>query len=132
MEALKTALLPAAVLIPTFLTLNYFGLMVMKFSFFSVGNAMGTPTRFWGEYRHMNGHVSKSFRITKKYSELFIQVEPVSGGAQVEVLGQNGGVLYDWNIRWPMEWKIDCRNMERCKVRITSEDFCGKFDIILQ
>ena len=48
MEALKTALLPAAVLIPTFLTLNYFGLMVMKFSFFSVGNAMGTPTRFWG------------------------------------------------------------------------------------
>ena len=30
MEALKTALLLAVVLVPLFLTLNYFGLMVMK------------------------------------------------------------------------------------------------------
>ena len=132
METWKMALLLAAVLIPFFLALNYFGLMVTKAGSFWMGNAMGTPTRFWGEYRHMSGYVSKNFRVRKRFSKLFIQVEPVSGSARVEVLGQNGGVLCDWNICWPAEREIDCRDLGRCKVRITSQDFAGKFQIDLR
>lgn len=132
MEALQTALLLAAVLIPFFLALNHFGLMVTKSGTFWMGNAMGTPTRFWGEYRHMSGHVSKNFRITRNHSMLFIQVEPDSGSARVEVLGPGGAVLSDWNICCPTEREIVCRDLKRCKVRITSSNFSGKFDISLQ
>ena len=44
----------------------------------------------------MSGYVSKNFWISNKYSTMSIQVEPVSGSADVEVLDRNGVVLYNW------------------------------------
>lgn len=132
MEVLKTALLLAVVLIPFFLTLNFLGLMVTKSGSFSIGNAMGTPTRFWGEYQHMSGYVSKRFRIAGKYMTLSLQLEAVSGSARVEILGPNKEILYIWSYCSSLSEQIDCRNWTHCTVRITSENFCGKFDISLQ
>ena len=131
MRALETALLLVVVLVPLFLTLNYFGLMLIKSGTFW-GNAMGTPSRFWGQYRHLNGYVSKNFRITGKYSTMSIQVEPISGSADVEVLDQNGKVLYNWKAILPLERQVSCQDLKRCKVRISSRDFAGKFLISLQ
>lgn len=132
MEAFKTALLLVVVLVPVFLTLHYFGLMVTKSGTFMMGNAMGTPTRFWGGYQHMSGYVSKNFRITKKASTLSLRLEAASGSARVEILGPNKAIWYSWSFCSSLSEQIDCREMERCKVRIASEDFCGKFDITLQ
>ncbi len=132
MKPWEPALLLVAVLVPLFLTLNYFGLMVIKSGTFYMGNAMGTLSRFWGQYRHLNGYVSKNFWIAGRYSTLSIQVEPVSGSADVEVLDQNGNVLHSWKAVWPLEREISCQDLKRCKVRITSRDFAGKFLISLQ
>ena len=132
MEAWKTALLLIAVLVPLFLTLNYFGLMVIKSGAFYFGNSMGTLSRFWGQYRSLNGYVSKNFWIANKYRTMSIQVEPVSGSADVEVLDQNGNVLHSWKAILPLDRQIDCRDLKRCKVRISSRDFAGKFLISLQ
>ena len=93
---------------------------------------MGSLSRFWGEYRHLSGSVSKNFWIARKYSTLSVQVEPVSGSVDVEVLGRNGVVLYNCKVGWPVVREIDCRGLTRCKVRITSQNFAGKFLISLQ
>lgn len=132
MEALKTALLLVVVLVPFFLTLDYFGLMVTKSGYRGVGNTMGTPTKFWGEYRNLCGSVSKRFRIAGKYMTLSLQLEAVSGSARVEILGPNKEILYIWSYCSSLSEQIDCRNWTHCTVRITSENFCGKFDISLQ
>ncbi len=132
MEALQTALLLAVVLIPFFLVLDYFGLMVIKSGYRGVGNTMGTPTKFRGEYRNLCGSVSKRFRIAGKYTTLSLRLEAGSGSASVEILGPNRIALYSWPFCSSLSEQIDCRNWTHCTVRITSENFCGKFDISLQ
>ena len=131
MEALKTALLLVVVLVPFFLTLDYFGLMVTKSGYREVGNTMGTPTKFWGEYRNLCGSVSKRFRIAGKYTTLSFRLEAVSGSASLEVLGPNKVVMYSWHYCTSLTEQIDCRNWANCTVRIASEDFTGKFSISL-
>ena len=114
-----------------FWTLNYFGLLVVKSGTYT-GGAMGTSTRFWGEYRHLCGTVSKNFRVSQKHTALTVRLEAASGSANVDVLGPNKAVLYTWYVCGSLEKQVDCRDIRTCKVRITSEDFCGKFDISLQ
>lgn len=130
-ESGKTFLLLAVTLIPLFLALHYFGLLVVKSGIY-FGNAMGTSSKFWGRFRRLDGYVSKNFRISDKYSTLSIQVEPVSGSADVDVLDQNGNILHNWKVCWPFDREIDCRDLKRCKIRITSRDFAGKFLVALQ
>lgn len=114
-----------------FWTLHYFGLMVVKSGTYT-GGAMGTSTRFWGEYRYLCGTVSKNFRVSQKYSALTVRLEACSGSARVEILGPNKEILYTWYVCGSLEKQVDCQDIRTCKVRITSEDFCGKFDISLQ
>lgn len=114
-----------------FWTLNYFGLLVVKSGTYT-GGAMGTSTRFWGEYRHLCGTVSKNFRVSQKHTALTVRLEAASGSANVDVLGPNKAVLYTWYVCGSLEKQVDCRDIRTCKVRITSEDFCGKFDISRQ
>ena len=131
MEFWETALLLVVLLVPFFLILHYFGLMIVKSGSFW-GNAMGTTTRFWGEYRHLSGYVSKNFRVSGKHTSLRVRVEPVSGYADVEVLDEKGIVRCRWKAILPLEREVDCRDLRRCKVRIASQDFAGQFDISLQ
>lgn len=131
MVSWKMLPLLAVILVPLFCLLHRLGFMVVKSGTF-FGNAMGTPTRFWGEYRHLCGSVSKRFRIAGKYTALSLQLEATSGSAKVEVLGPNKAVLYSWNFCRSLSERIDCGGMGSCTVRISSEDFCGKFDISLQ
>ena len=114
-----------------FWTLHYFGLMVVKSGTYT-GGAMGTSTRFWGEYRYLCGTVSKNFRVSQKHTALTVRLETAAGSANVDVLGPNKAVLYTWYACGSLEKQVDCRDIRTCKVRITSEDFCGKFDISLQ
>lgn len=114
-----------------FWTLHYFGLMVVKSGTYT-GGAMGTSTRFWGEYRYLCGTVSKNFRVSQKHTALTVRLETASGSANVDVLGPNKAVLYTWYACGSLEKQVDCQDIRTCKVRITSEDFCGKFDISLQ
>lgn len=130
MNAWETLLL-LVTLVLCFLTLHYFGLMVVKCGSYW-GNALATPAKFWGEYRHLSGYVSKNFRVSAKYCTLAVQVEPVSGSADVEVLDTNGNILYTWKAVCPLEREIDCRDLKRCKVRLSSQNFAGKFLISLQ
>lgn len=115
-----------------FYTLNCFGMLVSKSGTFLLGGAMGSRDRFWGEYQRMCGAVSKNFRISQKHSALTVRMEVYSGGANVEILGPNKEVLYSWYACGSLEKQVDCQGFRTCKVRITSEDFCGKFDISLQ
>lgn len=115
-----------------FYTLNYFGMLVSKSGTFLHGGAMGSRDRFWGEYQRMCGAVSKNFRVSQKHSALIIRLEVYSGSAKVEILGPNKEVLYTWYACGSLEKKVDCGSLRTCKVRIASEDFCGKFDIALQ
>lgn len=131
MEALKAALLLVAVLVPLFLILNYFGLLVVRSGTF-FGGAAGSLTSFRGQYRSLCGYVSKNFWIASKYNTMSIQVEPVSGSADVEIRDAKGLVLYAWKACLPLEREINCRELRRCKVRIASRDFAGKFLISLQ
>ena len=131
MGSWKVLPLLAVILGPLFYLLHRFGFMVVKSGTFS-GSAMGTPTRFWGEYRHLCGSVSKRFRIAGKYAALSLQLEAVSGSARVEVLGPNKVAMYSWSFYSSLSERIDCGGMESCTVRVSSEDFCGKFDISLQ
>lgn len=131
MVSWKMLPLLAVILVPLFCLLHRLGFMVVKSGTF-FGNAMGTPTRFWGEYRHLCGSVSKRFRIAGKYTALSLQLEATSGSAKLEVLGPNKAVLYSWNFCRSLSERIDCGGMRSCTVRISSEDFCGKFDISLQ
>lgn len=126
-----TFLLLAATFIPLFLLLHYFGILIVKGGTY-FGSAAGTPSKFWGNYRHLSGYVSKSFRIPGKYSKLSLQVDPVSGSADVEVLDRCGNVLQSWKADRRFEREINCRDLKRCKVRITSRDFEGKFLVALQ
>lgn len=114
-----------------FWTLHYFGLMVVKSGTYT-GGAMGTSTRFWGEYRYLCGTVSKNFRVSQKYSALTVRLEVDSGSARVEILGPNKEILYTWYACGSLEKQVDCRELRTCKVRIASENFGGKFDILLQ
>lgn len=114
-----------------FWTLHYFGLMVVKSGTYT-GGAMGTSTRFWGEYRYLCGTVSKNFRVSQEHTALTVRLETCSGSVNVDVLGPNKAVLYTWYVCGSLEKQVDCRDIRTCKVRITSEDFCGKFDISLQ
>ncbi len=61
-----------------------------------------------------------------------LRLEAVSGSAKVEVLGPNKAVWYSWNFCCSLSEQIDCRGIRNCTVRISAEDFCGKFDILLQ
>lgn len=131
MESWKILPLLALILGPLFYLLHHFGLMVVKSGTF-FGNAMGTPTRFWGEYRHLCGSVSKRFRIAGKYTALSLQLEAVSGSAKVEVQGPNKVVLYSWSVCSSLSERIDCGGMESCTVRVSSENFAGKFSITLE
>lgn len=115
-----------------FYMLNCFGMLVSKSGAFLLGGAMGTRDRFWGEYQRMCGTVSKNFRVSQKHTALTVRLEVCSGSANVEVLGPNKAVLYTWYACGSLEKQVDCRDIRTCKVRITSEDFCGKFDISLQ
>lgn len=115
-----------------FYMLNYFGILVSKSGTFLLGGAMGTRDRFWGEYQRMCGTVSKNFRVSQKHSALAVRLEVHSGSVNVEILGPNKAVLYTWYACGPLEKQVDCRDIRTCKVRITSEDFCGKFDFLLQ
>lgn len=130
MEALKAALLLTVVLVPLFLALNYFGLLVVRSGTF-FGGATGSLTVFQGKYQRLCGSVSKNFWISSKYHTMSIQVEPVSGSAGVEIRDAKGLVLYAWKACLPLEREINCRELRRCKVRITSQDFAGKFLIAL-
>ena len=114
-----------------FWTLHYFGLMVVKSGTYT-GGAMGTSTRFWGEYRYLCGTVSKNFCISQKRSALAVRLEVYSGSARVEILGSDKVVLYSWYACGSLEKQVDCRGLRVFRVRIASEDFCGKFDISLQ
>lgn len=127
----RTLLLLAVILIPLFLFLNRSGVMIVKAGTYT-GLAMGTPTTLRGEYRHLSGYVSKNFRISHKYSTLSIQMELFSGSADVEVTDPNGNILYNWRVFRPFEQEISCRDLKRCKVRIASRDFAGKFLVALQ
>lgn len=131
MEALKTLLLLAVVMGPLFYALHRLGFLVVKSGTF-FGGAMGTPTRFWGEYRHLCGTVSKRFRISRKYSALSIQLEAVSGSANVEILLPGGSALYSWHFCSSLAEQVDCGEFADCTVRITSENFAGKFLISLE
>lgn len=115
-----------------FYALNAFGMLVSKSGTFLLGGAMGTRDRFWGEYQRMCGTISKNFRITSQYTVLTVRLETCSGSARVEILGSNKAVLYAWHACGSLEKQVDCRELRTCRVRITSEDFCGKFDIFLQ
>lgn len=115
-----------------FYALNYFGMLVSKSGTFLLGGAMGTRDRFWGEYQRMCGAVSKNFRISQKRSALAVRLEVYSGSARVEILGPDKAVLYSWHACGSLEKQVDCRGLRSCKVRVASEDFCGKFDISLQ
>lgn len=131
MEFWKMLPLLAVILGPLFYLLHRFGFMVVKSGTF-FGSAMGTPTRFRGEYRHLCGSVSKRFRIAGKYAALSLQLEAASGSAKVEVLGPNKAVLYSWNFCSSLSERIDCGGMGSCTVRVASEDFAGKFSITLE
>lgn len=131
MESWKMLPLLAVILVPLFCLLHRFGFMVVKSGTF-FGSAMGTPTRFWGEYRRLCGSVSKRFRIAGKYAALSLQLETVSGSAKVEVLGPNKAILYSWNLCSSLSERIDCGGMTSCTVRVASEDFAGKFLITLE
>ena len=131
MESWKVLPLLAVILGPLFYLLHRFGFMVVKSGTF-FGSAMGTPTRFRGEYRHLCGSVSKRFRIAGKYAALSLRLEAVSGSARVEILGPNKEILYIRSYCSSLSEQTDCRNWTHCTVRITSENFCGKFDISLQ
>lgn len=114
-----------------FYALNYFGMLVSKSGTFLLGGATGTRDRFWGEYQRMCGAVSKNFRISQKRSALTVRLEVCSGSARVEILGPDKAVLYSWHACGSLEKQVDCRELRTCKVRVASEDFCGKFDILL-
>ena len=129
-EFAATVLPAAAILVPLFLLLYHFGWMTVKRGIY-IGGVMGTPTKFWGNYRLLSGFASKSFRISDKYSTLSIRIEPVSGTADVEVLDQNGNVLHNWNVGGRFVREVGCRELKRCKVRISSRDFAGKFLVAL-
>lgn len=124
-------LLLAATFIPLFLAMYYFGLLVVKSGTY-FGSAAGTPSKLWGNYRYLSGYVSKNFRISDKYSALSIQMEPAAGSADVEVLDQNGNVLHSWKACGHFTREVSCRDLKRCKVRITSRNFAGKFLVALQ
>ena len=115
-----------------FWAMHHFGLMVVKSGAFLLGGAMGTRVRFWGEYQRMCGSVSKNFRVSPKHTTLTLRLEAVSGSARVEVSGPNKAVWYSWNFCCSLSEQIDCRGIRNCTVRISAEDFCGKFDILLQ
>lgn len=115
-----------------FWALHYFGLMVVRSGAFLRGGVMGTRNRFWGEYQGMCGTVSKNFRISQKRSALAVRLEVYSGSARVEILGSDKVVLYSWYACGSLEKQVDYRELRTCKVRIASENFCGKFDILLQ
>ena len=114
-----------------FYMLHYFGLLVVKSGTYT-GGAMGTSNRFWGEYRYFCGTVSKNFRASPKQTGLTLRLEVLSGGARVEVLGPGKVPLYSRYACGSMEERIDCRDLKTFRVRITSENFCGKFDISLE
>lgn len=131
MASWKLLPLLALILGPLFYLLHRFGFMVVKSGTF-FGGAMGTPTRFWGEYRRMCGTVSKNFRISPKHTLLTVRVEALSGSAKVEILGPGQVALYAWYVCGSLEKEVGCQGLQTCKVRVSSEDFCGKFDISLQ
>ena len=115
-----------------FYALNHFGMLVSKSGAFLLGGAMGTRDRFWGEYQRLCGAVSKNFLISQNHSALTVRLEVYSGSARVEILGPDKVVLYSWYACGSLEKQVDCGGLRTCKVRIASEDFCGKFDIALQ
>ena len=78
------------------------------------------------------GTVSKNFRASPKQTGLTLRLEVLSGGASVEVLGPGKVPLYSRYACGSMEERIDCRDLKTFRVRITSENFCGKFDISLE
>lgn len=131
MKNWKSALLLLALLPPLFYALHYFGFLVSKSGSF-YGGASGTPTRFQGEFRHLCGTVSKRFRIAGKYAALSIHLEAVSGSASVEVLLPGGVPLYSRHFCSTLAEQVSCREIPACTVRITSEDFAGKFLISLE
>lgn len=59
-------------------------------------------------------------------------MEAVSGSAKLEFLGPNKAVLYRWYFCSSLEKKIYCRHLASCTVRITAENFAGKFLITLE
>ena len=131
MEALKTLLLLAVVMVPSFFALHRLGFLVVKSGSFW-GGAMGTPTRFWGNYRHLCGSVSKRFRISPKHSVLSLQLEADSGNANIEILLPGSAALYSWHFCTSLLEQVDCREIGNCTVRVTSENFAGKFQVSLE
>ena len=72
------------------------------------------------------------FYMLHYFGLLVVKSGTYTGGASVEVLGPGKVPLYSRYACGSMEERIDCRDLKTFRVRITSENFCGKFDISLE